>query len=164
MNVGRNLLCLASGVLIAGSAHCGPYMGLQFKQLYGTRSSYDYETNQMSVIVGYELRTESGFWHSLEYLGSVGSSSGQVGPYNVETTIATVGYKLMYRGFFGKIAYAKLDRDDRDLEATSDRAQVESLGYEYEFNQTTSVHITREWMRNSSVKTKGYSIGAIFRF
>ena len=151
-------------LLASSSALAGPYAGIQHKSLSGTRSTVDYDTTQVNAIFGYEVITASQLKHLVEYLGPISSSTGQIAQYNGETTIMSIGYKLMYRGLYAKAGYAKLDRDDRDLEATSDRARTYGFGYEYEFNPTTSVHVSRDYLRNSNLRMTGYSLGAIFRF
>ena len=159
--------CALLSALLASfchGAHADPYVGIQYKSLSGIRSTVDYKTSQVNAIVGYEVLTDSDFRHAVEYVGAISSSTGQIAQYNVETTILSVGYKLMYRGLYAKIGIAKLDRDDRDLEATSDRAQTYSIGYEYAFNPTTSVHVSHDYLRNVSLRMSGFSVGAIFRF
>lgn len=145
-------------------ANAGPYVGIQYKRLTGERSTLDYSTSQVNALFGYELLSGSGLSHSVEYMGPISSSTGQIGPYNVETTIFSLGYKLMYKGLYAKFSYAKLDRDDRDLEATSDRARGIALGYEYAISPVTSFHVAYDTLRNSNLKLSGFSIGTVFRF
>ena len=80
------------------SALAGPYAGIQHKSLSGTRSTVDYDTTQVNATFGYEVVTASQLKHLVEYLGPISSSNGQIAQYSVETTIMSIGYKLMYRG------------------------------------------------------------------
>ena len=146
-------------------ASAGPYAGIQYLSLSGTRSSLDYETSQINAVFGYEFAPASGLRHAIQYVGPISSSTGQLGPFNVETTVLSVQYRLLYLGFFGKIGVSKLDRQDRDLEAAgTDRALSYGLGYEYAFDGTTSVHVAWDGLRNGSLSMSGFSIGATFRF
>jgi hypothetical protein len=160
----RTTLIATAFVFGASGAIADPYVGIQYKSLKGERSTLDYSTNQVNALFGYEFLKSDGLSHSVEYAGPISSSNGQIGKYNVETTVFSVGYKLIYNGWYGRIAYAKLDRDDRDLELTSDRALGMSLGYEFEIKPNVSLHLSYDILRNSNLKLSGFSIGSVFRF
>jgi Outer membrane protein beta-barrel domain len=164
MNTMRSTVIAVAVLSSASSANADPYVGIQYKRYTGERSTLDYSTSQINALFGYEIASSGGLSHAVEYMGPISSSTGQLGPYNVETTIFSIGYKLLYNGLYAKLSYAKLDRDDRDLEATSDRANVISVGYEYAINQKTSFHLAYDRMRNSNLKLSGYSFGCVFRF
>ncbi|MBP9904549.1 MAG: outer membrane beta-barrel protein [Rhodoferax sp.] len=160
----RITLIATAAAFGASAAVADPYVGIQYKRLTGERSTLDYSTSQINALFGYEFLNSGGLSHSVEYTGPISSSTGQIGKYNVETTIFSIGYKLIYNGWYGRIAYAKLDRDDRDLELTSDRAVGASLGYEYVIKPNVSLHLSYEVLRNSNLKLSGFSFGSVFRF
>jgi hypothetical protein len=164
MNTLHSRALLTSLLLFAGAAHAEPYMGAEYQHLSGTRSQQTYNTSQMNVVVGYEWPLAADFKHAVEYTGPISSSTGQLGTQNVETTLMTLGYKLTYAGFYGKVAYVKLDRDDADLEQTKDRAVMSSIGYEHALDDTTTLRISRDKLRSSVISVSGFSVAALFAF
>ncbi|PUE57143.1 hypothetical protein B9Z36_09170 [Limnohabitans sp. Rim8] len=155
---------LASLLLLAAKAYADPYMGMEYQKLSGTRSDQSYATSQANVVVGYEWPLAADFKHGVEYTGPISTSTGQLGAQNVETTLMAFGYKLTYKGFYGKAAYVKLDRDDADLEKSKDRAAMYSVGYEHALDDTTTLRVSRDVLRSSAVSVSGFSAAVLFGF
>jgi len=156
---------LMSGLLLlANQAYADPYMGAEYQNLSGTRTAQTYSTSQINMVVGYEWPLMANVKHGVEYTGPISSSTGQLGAQNVETTLMTFGYKLTYRGFYGKAAYVKLDRDDADLEQTKDRAMMYNIGYEHALDDTTTLRISRDRLSSNVISVTGFSVAALFLF
>jgi hypothetical protein len=155
---------LISLCLFVGAVHAEPYVGAEYQNFSGTRSQQTYNTSQINAVVGYEWPLAADFKHGVEYTGPISSSSGQLGAQNVETTLMTFGYKLTYAGFYGKVAYAKFDRDDADLEQSKDRVTMYSIGFEHAFDDTTTLRISRDKLRSSVISESGFSVAALFTF
>jgi hypothetical protein len=157
-------LVLAGFVLAIPGAFAEPYVGIEYQEFSGTRTQQAYHTNQVNAVVGYAWEIQPGLKHGIEYTGPISSSSAQLGATNVETVIMTFGYRMSYKGLFGKVGYVKLDRDDEDLEAITARARQYSVGYEYALDNTTVLRVARDYLRSNAVSLSGLSASAVFRF
>ena len=155
---------LTSFFLAVPCVFAEPYMGIEYQQLAGTRTQQDYQTNQVNVVVGYEWLLQPDFKHGFEYTGPISSSSAELGTTNVETVLMSFSYRMNYKGLFGRVGYVKLDRDDGDLEATTTRATLYSVGYEYPVDNTTVLRASRDYVHSSAVSLSGWSLAALFRF
>jgi hypothetical protein len=157
-------IAFASFVLAAPGVFAEPYVGIEYQQLAGTRTQQSYQTNQVNAVVGYEWALQPDFKHGIEYTGPISSSSAELGTTNVETVLMSVSYRMNYKGLFGRVGYVKLDRDDDDLEVTTTRATLYSVGYEYLVDNTTVLRASRDYVHSSAVSLSGWSLAALFRF